>query len=128
MSVQCRVARSLGKLEGTHQEVWGTKEYTDPTQPCVFMGMYGLPDFYTLWNHIGKKYIIWCGTDITHFLQGYWLNKEGNIHLYTKPLAEWIDKYCESWVENKVEQAALKAAGVRAKVCPSFMGQIKDFP
>jgi hypothetical protein len=125
--MQCRVAPSLGPLEGTHKEVWGTGDHIDSNSPCVFMGVYGLPDFYTLWRHEGKRYILWCGTDITHFIHGYWLDKNGIIKVDPFPLAKWINEYCESWVENKVEYNALKAMGIESKICPSFMGDVKNF-
>lgn len=125
----CRWSPTLGALEGTAEKVWGTREYRfDLDEPCVFFGLYGLPDFYQLWRHRGKKYILWCGTDITHFLDGYWLDKEGKIRIANATLAEWIDANCESWVENDVEQEALRGVGIHSAVCPSFLGDIHDFP
>jgi hypothetical protein len=124
-----RVAPSLGSLEDTHQNIWGTKDYdieTDIDKPCVFMGLYGLPDFYALWRHKGKKYIFWCGSDITHFVNGYWLDESGEIKVSPKPLAEWINRNCESWVENEVEARALRVLGIESKVCPSFLGNVNQ--
>ena len=124
----CRVAPSLGGgFDGTPEEVWGTKEYNegmDYDKPTVFFRMYGFPDIQRLWRHKGKKWILWAGTDVTHFCNGYWLDYKGNIRMDPKPLAEWINKYCESWVENDVERRALQAMGIEAKVCPSFLGDI----
>lgn len=128
--MQVRVAPSLGELEGTHQEVWGTENYqpsSKPNEPTVFMGLYGLPDFYTLWRHKGKRYIFWVGSDIRHFINGYWLDDEGKIRINPKSLAKWINENCESWVENLVEKKALEIIGIKAKRCPSFMGNIKDY-
>lgn len=125
--MQVRIAPSLGELEGTHQEVWGTSEYKDTKEPTVFMGLYGLPDFFTLWRHKGKKYILWCGSDITHFQNGYWLDDKGMIKIEPSALAEWINKYCENWCENEVERKALEEMGIEAQVCPSFMGNIDDY-
>ncbi len=119
-----------GGFAGTPEEVWGVKKY-DPNQhrdePCVFCGLYGLPDFYNLWRHKGKKYIWWVGSDIRHFINGYWLEDGGNIFLNPTSLAQWINKYCESWVENTVKQKALKKVGIKSKVCPSFLGDVKKF-
>mgnify|MGYP001563552845 CR=1 FL=1 len=119
-----------GGFAGTPEEVWGVKKY-DPNQhknePCVFCGLYGLPDFYNLWRHKGKKYVWWAGSDIRNFIKGYWLEDGGNIFLNPDSLAEWINKYCESWVENKIEQDALMYAGIKSKVCPSFLGDVKKF-
>ena len=119
-----------GGFAGTPEEVWGVKKY-DPNQhknePCVFCGLYGLPDFYNLWRHKGKKYVWWAGSDIRNFIKGYWLEDGGNIFLNPDSLAEWINKYCESWVENKVEADLLKKFGIKAKICPSFLGDIEKF-
>lgn len=125
--MQARIAPSLGALEGTHQEVWGTTEYLSTDEPTVFMGLYGLNDFYALWRHKGPKYIFWCGSDITHFINGYWLDDVGLLRIGREGLAQWINTYCESWVENEVEQKALMKVGILAKVGPSFMGQIDAY-
>lgn len=126
-----RWAPSLGRLESTAEDVWGIKKYEaehDLYNPCVFFGVYGLPDFMALWKHKGRRCVLWAGTDITHFKNGYWLDDEGGIKLDPWALAEWINIYCESWTENEVEQAALEEMGIKSTVCPSFLGNIDDFP
>lgn len=127
MKWQCRYAPSLGALEGTPDAVWGTKPYLDEFQPTVFMGLYGLPDFYTLWRHKGRKAILWCGSDITHFSKGYWLDEDGKIKIEPEALAQWINANCESYVENGVEHEALMVYGIESKIVPSFMGNVKDY-
>ena len=127
MPVQCRIAPSLGSLEGHPNTVWGTVDYTNQDDAAVFFGLYGLPDFYALWRHKGKKYILWAGSDIRHFLNGYWLDEKGDIKVLPFDLARWINKYCESWVENEVERDLLLRLGVESQVCPSFMGNIDDY-
>ena len=129
-NIKVRVAPSLGDLEGTFQDAWDLETYnpeTDKDEPCVFVGLYGLPDFYALWRHKGKKWIFWCGSDIRHFVNGYWLDDVGRIKLNPVNLVEWINTYCESWVENKVEQEQLLFTGVESKICPSFAGNVDDF-
>lgn len=125
--MQCRIAPSIGALEGDPHQVWGTTEYKNDIDPTVFFGLYGIPDFYALWRHKGPKYILWAGSDITHFLNGYWLEDGGSIKISARPLALWISKNCESWVENQVEYDALKKVGIESKICPSFMGNIADY-
>jgi hypothetical protein len=114
-----------GGFAGTPEEVWGTRVY-DPdkhaNEPVVFCGLYGLPDFYALWRHKGPKYIWWCGSDIQHFIKGYWLDKDGEIKICPKGLAKWIQQECESWVENGVERAALASLGINAIITPSYLG------
>lgn len=124
---QCRWSPTLGALEATHQEIWSTEDYTDQDRPTVFFGIYGLPDFYTLWRHKGRKCILWAGSDIQHFLNGYWLDEGGKMKIHPLQLASWIDTYCESYVENEVEKNALASVGVRAKVVPSFLGNVNKF-
>lgn len=121
------MAPSLGELEGTHQEVWGTVDYTDPQQPCVFFGLYGFNDFFTMWRHAGRRAILWAGTDITHFRNGYWLDHGGSIRLDYEALAKWIDQNCENYVENSVEHSALKDLGIDSFVVPSFMGNTNEY-
>jgi len=125
---QCRWSLTLGELESTHQEVWGTFDYIDDKQPTVFFGLYGLPDFYTLWRHKGRKAILWAGTDILHFADGYWLDKEGEIRVGPYAFGKWINENCESYVENEVEQLELEFYGIETKVIPSFLGNVNDFP
>jgi len=93
----------------------------------VFFGLYGLPDFYALWRHKGKRAILWAGSDIIHFIKGYWLEDGGKIKIDCKPLAKWIDKYCDSYVENEIEYKALKKVGIASRVIPSFLGDVNKF-
>lgn len=130
----CRWSPTLGALESTSEQIWGTWPYEDEhgeihniQAPTVFFGIYGLPDFYTLWRHQGKRWILWAGSDITHFTNGYWLEDGGGIKLDPEPLAEWINKNCESWVENEVERQALAVMGIESQVCPSFLGDVSKF-
>jgi len=119
-----------GGFAGTPEEVWGTLPY-DPdrhiNEDVVYCGLYGLPDFYSLWRHKGKKYIWWCGSDITHFVNGYWLDTSGSIRLDPRVMAKWISKNCDSWVENEVESKALGELGIKTQRCPSFLGNIDDY-
>lgn len=127
--VYCRTASSLGGgFEGTPEQVWGTPEYEgDINSPTVFFGLYGLKDFYALWRHKGKKYILWAGSDIRHFVNGYWLDDVGEIRLNSQSLARWININCESYVENEVERKKLAEYGIESKVIPSFLGDVNKF-
>lgn len=129
--VKYRWATSLGGgFEGTPEEVWGVEPYnpeTDKDKPCAFCGLYGLKDFMALNSHKGKKWIWWAGSDIRHFVKGYWIDDKGKIRVNPKPFAEWIQKNCESWVENKAEADLLKRYEIKAKICPSFLGDVSKF-
>ena len=127
----CRTAPSLGAgFAGDALSAWGTPPYEPEkhiNENVCFFGLYGLPDFYTLWRHKGKKAILWAGSDIRHFINGYWLSEKGDIRLSPRPLAEWIQKNCESYVENGIEYDALVKWGIESKIIPSFLGNIDDF-
>lgn len=124
---QCRYAPSLGALEDNPTTAWGTTLYYSNENPAVFFGLYGLPDFVELWRHGGRKAILWAGSDIRHFINGYWLEDGGGIRVEPQPLAEWINKYCESYVENGVEAEALRVLGIESKIVPSFLGRIENY-
>lgn len=126
-----RISPTLGEgFAGTPYDVWGVEKYnpaTDLNEPTVFMGVYGLPDLYSVWKHKGKKYILWCGSDIRHFTQGYWLDSKGYTRANPDRLAGWIQTQCESYVENTVERDALLRYGITAKVIPSFLGNVNKY-
>lgn len=125
---QCKIAPSLGGgFDGTPNKCWGTTNYKSDEEPTVFFGMYGFPDFIDLWKHKGHRSILWCGSDIQHFLKGYWLDKEGVMRLRAFDLAPWIDTYCENYVENDKEQSALRSVGIRSTVIPSFLGNVYKY-
>lgn len=128
---KCRTAPSLGGgFDGTPESAWGTPAYnpeTDQENPVVFFGLYGFPDFCALWRHKGRKAILWAGSDVIHFVGGYWLDKEGSIRLSRKPLATWIAANCENYVENIVEYQMLREVGIEAKVVPSFLGDVDKY-
>lgn len=124
---QCRYSPTLGALEDTPDNIWRTKPYLDEFQDTVFMGIYSLSDFIALWKHKGRKCILWCGSDIQRLLLGYWLDDEGKMRVHPTQISSWIDTYCESYVENEVEQVALRSVGIRSKVVPSFLGKVEDY-
>ena len=124
---QCRWSPTLGKLEDSAENIWGTDLYTDLDKPAVFFGIYGVPDWYALWRHRGKKAILWAGTDIRHLVANYWLDETGKIRIDNKGMCEWMNRYCENYCENKVEQWLLKSVGIEAKVRPSFLGDVSKF-
>ena len=137
MPVQCRWAPSLGALEDTHQNVWGTVEYTDRSKPCVFFGMYDLRDYIALWRHKGKKWVLWAGSDIRNLVNGFIFNdgKLKQISLLVKKLPANLQmkiafkfvqvlREAEHWVENDLEAAELGKFDIECKVCPSYLGNV----
>lgn len=127
---------TLGALEDTAENVWGTIPYMLEAKddiddfmerPTVFFGVYGLPDFWKIWRHKGHRYVFWAGQDIVHLQNGFHLEDGGGIRVDSTPLAEWMNKYCENWCENKVEQKALAEMGIEAQIQQSFLGQVDDY-
>lgn len=132
----CRWAKSLGELENTHQEIWGTKEYRFPRdiyKPTVFFGLYDIRDYLALRLHRGKKYVLWAGSDIENL---------ANDFLFNNGKLKWLSEKCcglpeflakglddaQHYVENDYEHNKLVLEGIPSKVVPSFLGKIDDFP
>lgn len=125
---QCKIAPSLGGgFDGIPESVWGTESYAYQGEPAIFFGLYGLPDFYALWRHSGRKAILWAGSDIKHFSNGYWLDDKGRIKIEPEALAQWINENCDNYVENGVEHEALMQFGIESKIVPSFLGKVEDY-
>lgn len=126
---QCRVAPSLGGgFAGTPKTAWGTVAYKDLDAPTVFFGLYGLPDFFASWRHKGRRAVLWAGSDITHFSNGYWLDDTGKLRISPAQLAPWLWEHCENYVENVTERRELAKFGINSLVVPSFLGNVNDYP
>lgn len=88
--------------------------------------MYGLPDFCAFRSHKGKKAILWAGSDLRYFADGYWIDDKGKQRVNPHDFAKYLKKF-DNWVENTVEADLLKKFGIKAKVCPSFLGKTNSF-
>ena len=129
--MQTRWAKSLGELEATHQEIWGTSDYISRYEPTCFFGMYDLRDYIALWRHKGGAWILWTGSDVRNLKNGFLFN-DGKLKKISKILrGNWwvfpILYKAEHWVENKTEYTALKELGIESQICPSFLGDIDKF-
>lgn len=137
MQAHCRVAPSLGALEATHQEAWGTTDYDSRNKnvPCVFFGLYDLRDYVALARHRGTKWVLWAGSDLNNLKHGFVFN-DGKLRLLSKLFRGWFHKLVVStlksadhYVENLDEYLKLKeCTGIKAKIVPSFLGKIEDWP
>lgn len=122
---QCKISNTLGGgFAGTPNEVWGTKDYKDLETPTVFFGLYGLPDLMAIRQHKGRKAILWAGTDVLYLINGYWLDDKGKHKLDPKVVGAYLNKTCENWCENGLERDELASVGIKAKVCPSYLGDV----
>jgi hypothetical protein len=138
----CRVAPSLGALDADHEygipghtRTWGTINYErrhHKKEPTVFFGMYDLRDYIALWRHKGKKWILWAGADLENLKHGFVFN-DGKLKLLSKLLrGNWwvlyIIRDAEHWVEDLDEASKLAQFGIQARMAPSFMGDVSQFP
>lgn len=132
--MQCRWAKSLGELEGTHYEAWGTTEYMSRKKAAVFFGLYDMRDYLALLRHKGLKYILWAGSDIKNLANNFCFN-DGKLKwvnnlfpLGTKWLKEYINQECISYVETQAEAQVLSILGIQAKeIIPSFLGRKENY-
>ena len=130
--MECRVAPSLGALESTHQEAWGTTEYESRNEPTVFFGLYDMRDYIALWRHSGKAWVLWAGSDLENLAKGFIFN-DGKLHTLSKILRgnSWLMptlRKATHYVENSHELGRLVQVGLDGSIVPSFLGKIEDFP
>jgi len=114
---RCSLAvESFGKhIEG----VWGLKEWRgvdNETEEVLFFGLYNDQDYDAYRIFQGKRTIFWCGSDIFR-LQNSWE--------YQRILKLFPAKhYCE----NEVEKENLKKLNIDAKIIPSFLDNVNNYP
>lgn len=129
----CRWAPSLGELEGTHQDAWGTKDYvyaTDKYLPTVFFGLYDLRDYLALWRHAGPKWVLWAGSDLENLVSGFLFN-DGKLKWLSRllPINFWlipILRRATHFVEDNDEAVKLfTKTGLTPSIAPSFLGNIE---
>lgn len=133
----CRWAPSLGKLEGTAEQAWGTKPYVwwkHRREPTCFFGLYDLRDYLALAAHRGKAWVLWAGSDIRNLNDGFLFN-DGKLKLLSILLkskfthwTKFVLSKAEHWVENDWEKETLESLGIPVSgVCPSFLGRIEKY-
>ena len=115
-----RVSQSVAGFSQRAQDTWGLSEWlgwNDPNQNVLFFGLYTKNDYDTFLRHKGKKTIFWCGSDIQNLNGNY--DSRRILKLFPET---------EHWCENETEAEGLKRAGVEAKICPSFLDNINNYP
>ena len=112
-----------------HYSSWGGCKHYKPT---VFFGLYDLRDYWALFRHKGKKYVLWCGSDLRNLTKSFIFN-DGKLRWLSKLcpgfkfILKWILKDAEHWVENTTEWHALQKYGFGSQICPSWLGEV-DLP
>jgi hypothetical protein len=135
--IYCRTAPSLGALNNSPVEIWGTEEYSyqpNKNDPTVFFGLYDLRDYIALWRHKGKAWVLWAGSDIENLVNGFIFN-DGKLKWISRILrGNWWLKYilkkADHYVESADEWNKLMDWGLPkpTSVIPSFLGRAQDFP
>lgn len=141
--IYCRVAPSLGALDADHEygipghtRTWGTIDYNrsqHSKEPTVFFGLYDLRDYIALSRHKGQKWVLWAGSDLENLVNGFAFNdgklKQLSVLLkgvFTTFIMRILMK-AEHWVEDIDEANKLAKFGIKAEICPSFMGDVEQF-
>lgn len=117
LSWRLRTSSSIYPFEAKALKTWKIENYNQDLKcPLVYFGMYHKGDYDSLFAHLGPTAILWAGSDIT-VLKG---------HKWIQRMIRWkgSDHYCE----NEVEQVELKEMGIEAKVRPSFLEDVNDWP
>lgn len=115
-----RVSLSVESFRERAIKTWGLSEWagwTESNAYVLFFGLYTKHDYDAFLRHKGKKAVFWCGSDITNLLHNY--ENRRIIKLFPE-----TGHYCE----NEIEAEELKRVGIEAKVIPSFLDNINNFP
>lgn|SRR3990167_506430 len=133
----CHWSKSLGELESTAFQVWGTPPYNcwkNRKDNLIQFGCYDVRDYIKLFLHRGKRFILWAGSDILNLKNNFLFNN-GKFRTISKIfsgfprfLDGWLDKHCENWVENETEKQALESLGIKVTgVCPSYLDIVNNY-
>lgn len=113
-----RTSSSIVNFREKAEKIWDIERYQWPRdifKPAVFFGMYHIGDYLAFLKHLGPKSILWGGSDLTALI---------NAKLPYYKLFRNADNY----VENNLERKELDMYGIKAKVVPSFLEDIDNFP
>lgn len=118
--MKLKTSLSVVSFKKKAEEVWGLKEWegiTDPDKDLLFFGLYNDRDWALFDSFQGKKSVFWAGTDILQVLSDYERKRMLRNHPDTK-------HYCE----NTLEAEELNSIGLAAKIVPSFLDNVNNYP
>ena len=118
MKYKLRVSSSIVNFREKAEKTWKLKRYRFPWdifKPTVFFGCYHIADYAYYIFHRGEKTIIWAGSDIQTLVRS-------KIPWYL------LFREITNYVENNVEWDGLASKRIYAKVRPSFLEDVNDFP
>jgi len=139
MKYKIRCSSTVHNFRDKILKYWKLEEATYPRDkynPVVFFGMYHIGDWKNFFRYRGKKAIFWCGGDILNFKRN-WFFGDGRARNISKIL-NWIPwnkillclsgSKVDHYVENEAEYRQLKELRVNAKIYPSFLDSVDNFP
>lgn len=118
MEYKLCTSSSIAPFRAKAEKTWGLKRYKWPQDifgNVCFFGMYHVGDYFHFIRHLGKKVIVWAGSDIIALQQSHFPFR----HLFQK-----TECYCE----NDLEGEELAEMGISSDVRPTFLEDINDFP
>lgn len=116
--IALRVSSSIVNFRLKAEKTWGLERYKWPQdifKKVCFFGMYHIGDYFHFIRHLGPKTIVWAGSDISNLFK--------NI-LPWEILFKKATHYCE----NELERQELRLKGIKARVRPTFLEEVSDFP
>jgi hypothetical protein len=113
-----RVSDAIAPFREKAEKTWGLERYQTANYKCplVYFGLYNTCDYQSFLRHTGKIMVVWAGGDI--------------INLKNNKITRYFikKKRAEHFVENQVEQEALKKMGIKSAIAPSFVEDSRSFP
>lgn len=135
LSWKLRTSSSIYNFEEKALKTWKIEKIkpNDWNANTVFFGLYHLGDFESFIKHKGKRIVIWAGGDIRNLLRGYAFSDGKELwksKLFSFIPWHWIFRIykAEHFVENEDEQRKLASMGIKAKIVPTFLEDINEFP
>jgi len=134
-NLKLRVSSSIASFREKAEKIWRLepRQIDDFTSDVFFFGLYHLSDWETFMKCKGKRYVCWAGGDVRNLLMGYAFSD--GIELEKSKLFSCLNWHkifkihkAEHFVENKDEQKKLARLGIKAKIVPTFLEDINNFP
>lgn len=118
--MKIRISLSVLSFKDRAISTWGLDEWKgreDPDKELLFFGLFNDRDFAVFDGFNGKKSVFWCGSDVLNVLEDYERRRILKNHPKT-----------EHFCENEIEAENLKKVGIEAKIIPSFLDNVNNYP
>jgi hypothetical protein len=130
-----RTSGSIYQFEAKALKTWNIKKAAgknDLDGNKVFLGLYHLNDWRGFVAHRGRRFVLWAGGDLLNLERGYAFSDGVDLEKskrWSFVPWHWIFRIfkAEHYCENEVEFERLKSLGIKAKIIPSFLEDVKNF-